>query len=218
MTARVAGRGPPAQPLADAWGADVLTPGEALRKIGWQQRPQPLAEPGAVMDQATAGRPALVARPWRGLRWSPGLEPVLLRAEPREESVGLPRLRHARLGATASRDWARVAGGLGERTNPASFKSAEMSGPRAGSRQPARGWPAPRVRDAVAQASSASGVCGRRQASFLPVAPSTRQRAGWASAPSLASKAAHGAIDRPPAWEPTPRRLGDQARGSAAKA
>jgi hypothetical protein len=68
----------------------------------------------------------------------------------------------------------------------------------------------------VAQAASAAGVGGRRRDAGVPGATATRQLAGGVSDPSMATKAANGAIYCPPVGEIKPRMVGTQARGSAA--
>ena len=215
MTARVAERGPPlleclawrptAPQRADASGADGLTPGSPRRAIGVQHGRQPRAEPGAVMDHAASGRPERRARSGLGMLGPPGLAPVPRVDEP-----------CARLGEQAARDVARVIGCIGERPQTSSGTSAERRGPRAGSRPTAIGRPPTRRRQAVAQAASAAGIGGQRRDAGVPGATATRQLAGGVSDPSMATKAANGAIYRPPVGEIKPRMVGTQARGSAA--
>src|SRR4030095_11513345 len=77
-------RWPAEQHIADEQGADVIKPVEDLRAIGFQQGRHPMAEPGAVIDQATSVLHEIWARPCLGMIWPPGLEPVPLLAAPCE--------------------------------------------------------------------------------------------------------------------------------------
>ena len=84
-------RRPAEQHIADEAGADGIKPVSDRREIGLQPGRQPMAEPGAVMDQATSVRHEIWERSCLGMIWPPGLEPVPLRDEPCEPRVRLPR-------------------------------------------------------------------------------------------------------------------------------
>jgi hypothetical protein len=84
-------RRPAAQPIADESGADVIKPWSALRELGFQQGRHPMAEPGAVMDQATSVLHEILARPCLGMIWPPGLEPVPMLDAPCEPRGRSPR-------------------------------------------------------------------------------------------------------------------------------
>jgi hypothetical protein len=83
---------PTAPQIADASGADVITPWSHLRAIGVQHGRQPMAEPGAVMDQAASVLHERWARAGLGMLWPPGLEPVPRLDEPCEPIVCLLRI------------------------------------------------------------------------------------------------------------------------------
>jgi hypothetical protein len=75
-------RRPTAQKSTDKGGADVIKPLSHLRERGFQQCRQPMAEPGAVMDQATSMLHQLLPGSCRGLVWPPRLEMIPMREEP----------------------------------------------------------------------------------------------------------------------------------------
>src|SRR5918996_3955952 len=84
--------GPPAQPIADEAGAEVIKPLESLRKIGFQQGGQPMTDAGAVIDQTPSRLDQILARSRLGMIWPPGPEPVPMVEEQREYRVCIPRI------------------------------------------------------------------------------------------------------------------------------
>src|SRR5918996_445169 len=86
------GSGPPAQPIADEAGADVIKPLESLRKIGFQQGGHPITDSGAVIDQTPSMLDQILERSRLGMIWPPGPEPVPMVEEQLEYIVCIPRI------------------------------------------------------------------------------------------------------------------------------
>jgi hypothetical protein len=85
-------RRPTEQNITDTCGADVIKPLSHLRAIGFQQCRHPMAEPGAVMDQATSMFHQIWQCSCLGIVWPPRLEMIPMMEEPLEQRVCIARI------------------------------------------------------------------------------------------------------------------------------